>query len=558
MKFRKTIFIILIVIGSIAFYGTTNDYYFKLNKSFDIFASVFKTLTNNYVLDVDPEILLKHGIDGMLSSLDPYTVYYDDSDDSDLELMTDGTYVGFGFSVQVIDSIPYIYDISEGFAADEHGMLIGDVIYSIDTNIIFKKNDSSLRKFTRGVSGDKAKFTLLRNNFRDTVRLAIPRQQITIKDVSHTDLLAGGIGYIKLERFSKNSSRSLRKSIEELSSKDSLKGLIIDLRGNPGGLLESAVSISEMFVPKNSKIVSTKGKNASHSYQYKSNVEPAYPDLPLTILIDSRSASASEILAGALQDLDRAVIIGERSFGKGLVQTIRNLPYDASMKITTSKYYTPSGRCIQRIAFAEEYGKKRVAEQIDSTKFFTSNGREVLESAGIAPDINVTESHFDNTTKQFASTFQIYLYVNTLDSNMMNNEDADIEYEGFKSFAKAKEFYKIDAAIQATDYIKEIIESESDNNISKENENSVYESKVNTKVEELKKLIVEHKLRQMDSRKKSILNLIKIEKLRRKNQDSAYTLLLENDVNITTALKVLRNGESSTILSGINTDNSNN
>ncbi len=365
---HKIKYIFIISMAVISFGFTANDYY-KINKSFDIFGALFREVAANYVLEIDPEILIKSGIEGMLATLDPYTEFYDDANEDDLELLTNGTYTGFGFTVANIDSLLTIISLREGNSAFANKLRIGDKIYSIDSTVVLHMDIDNLKKYTRGKSGSKALVKILRDGIKDTLSFTLTRENINLPNVTYSGFMKNNIGFIKVERFSKNTALDVRLAINSLRSQNKLSGLVIDLRDNPGGLLAAAVSLCEIFVPKGSLIVSTKGNSPNFNNEYRSMMDPSEPDLPLAILINESSASASEIVAGAIQDLDRGLVIGRRSFGKGLVQSIIDLPYKTSLKITTSKYYTPSGRCIQKIKYGDLYSKKEIKENTDTTIF---------------------------------------------------------------------------------------------------------------------------------------------------------------------------------------------
>ncbi len=364
-----------------------DDYYLKTNKSFEVYGAIFKELSKNYVLDIDPEALMNSGIDGMLSNLDPYTVFLDASEAEDIDVLTSGSYVGLGITVGTRDSMLTITGVAEGYSAAESGVRIGDRLYKIDSNVILYEASDEIRKFTRGPQNSTVELWLLRDGRKDTLKLKLVRKDIEVKNIAGYGEAAPGIGYIKLERFSRYSALEVKKALAEMKDKYHIKGLIIDLRNNPGGLLEAAVDISELFLPDGTPIVSTKGRNNEEEVLYTaSNSMMHDTTLPLAVLINGNSASASEILAGAVQDQDRGIIVGSRSFGKGLVQTIIELPHKSSLKMTTARYYTPSGRCIQRLEYTNRNGKKSVHEMSSDSVFYTKNGRPVYESKGILPD----------------------------------------------------------------------------------------------------------------------------------------------------------------------------
>ncbi|GAB1430311.1 S41 family peptidase [Ignavibacteria bacterium] len=370
---------------AVGFYiGWNDSLYFKINKSLEIFGSLFREVSEKYVDELDPEEFVRGGINKMLAELDPYTVFMGDGEADDIDALTSGSYTGFGITAGIRDSMMTITGIYDGYSAQQNGVRIGDRILRIDSSFTLYAGSGGLRKYSRGEAGSKAHITLLRGE-NDTLTMILTRQVIRITNVSYSGILPNDVGYIKLERFSRRASEEVRSALGELQVGRQLKGLVLDLRDNPGGLLESAVEVCEIFVPTGSRIVTTRGRDTTNRKIYISKITPSEPALPLVVLINGASASASEVVAGAIQDLDRGVIVGERSFGKGLVQNVFPLPHNTSLKITTAKYYTPSGRCIQAIDFA----KRRVGlrDQTDSGRvFYTKAGRAVQESHGIAPD----------------------------------------------------------------------------------------------------------------------------------------------------------------------------
>jgi len=368
-----------------------NAAYMKISKSLAIFGEFFRQVSNEYVDEIDPAEFIEAGIEGMVKHLDPYTSYIGDEDSEEVDIITTGVYGGLGITTSLLDSAVTIVGITEGCSAEKAGLRVGDRIYAIDSVVVLKATTTELRKYTRGKPGSAVTMRIIRAGVRDTLSIALQRQEVTLKNVTYVGIVQNDIGYLRLERFTHNAPAEVRDAIATLhkqaqEKKSSLSGIIVDLRDNPGGLLDAAVSISELFVPQGTLIVSTRGRTNESERRYYSRRTPLEPALPLAVLINDNTASASEIVAGAIQDLDRGVIVGERSFGKGLVQTISSLPYDATLKMTTAKYYTPSGRCIQKI----DYNGRRhgiVKSNLDTTKTFkTVTGRIVRDATGILPD----------------------------------------------------------------------------------------------------------------------------------------------------------------------------
>ncbi len=435
-KLYLGIFLIVLIIAGFLLTASNDSFYFKINKSFDIYGSLFREISNNYVIDVDPEFLFDASINGMLQELDPYTSYYDETSLEDVELITTGNYTGLGVTVIMNDSMLTIIDVHEGYPAEKSGIKIGDRIYMVDTNLVLHENTARLREFTRGEPGSKVRIKVLRGIDNDTLDILVRREKITLKNVSYSGFIDDSIAYLRLERFTRNVNDEFRIHLVSLINTGKMKGLIIDLRDNPGGLLEAAVDICDMFLPKDSKIVSTNGRGVRKSHDYMSINEPLLPDLPLVVIINENSASASEIVAGAMQDNDRAVIIGNTSFGKGLVQTLFDLPYSTKLKMTTARYYTPSGRFIQRIDYDKNITKEE--RKSDTTYFKTLNGRKVIEYNGITPDSIITNDYLPEFVSNLLRENHLFnfatYYVNIhseLPGKVFLNEHAIYEFNDY-------------------------------------------------------------------------------------------------------------------------------
>lgn len=397
-KYRLKLVVILTILSfSIGFKLQDSDYFFKINKSIEIFGNVYKEIAFNYVDEIDPETLMKAGIEGMLKTLDPYTNFITSSEASDVELITTGKYGGIGITISIRDSMIIITSLMEGYSAQRQGLRIGDQIIEIDGKSLIGANPENVRHLTRGEPGTEVRLKIKREGEPKPLEFVLIREEIKLKNITYSGFLKDGIAIIKLERFTRNAGEELRMAIKELKLKGELKGLILDLRDNPGGLLESAVDIVSKFVPKGSPIVSTKGRKSQNAITYKSVEEPILENTPLAVLVNNNSASASEIVAGAIQDLDRGIIAGTKTFGKGLVQNVFPLPYQSQLKMTTAKYYTPSGRCIQEINYTHQEKGESATITPDSLKkiFYTKNGRPVKELGGIEPDTIIKATDID-------------------------------------------------------------------------------------------------------------------------------------------------------------------
>jgi len=388
---RKIVVIITIAITSIFTVGFTDSSYFEISKNLDIFATLYRELNIYYVDDANPGELMKTAIDAMLESLDPYTNYIPESKMEDYKMMTTGQYGGIGALIQTQKDKVVISEPYKGFGADKAGLRAGDKIIQIDGNDAVGKNSSEIREFLLGQPGTTIEMVIERPGTTELINKTVTRSEVKIKDVPYAGIVGDDIGYIRLTGFTESASSEVKAAINQLKEQGA-KSLILDLRGNGGGLLRESVNIVNFFVEQGTPVVSTKGKIKDWDKEYKALSAPLDTEIPLVILVNGGSASASEIVSGSLQDNDRAVILGSLSFGKGLVQNVRPLSYKSKLKITVAKYYTPSGRCIQKLDYSHKNKNGKADEVPDSliTEFKTVNSkRSVFDGKGISPDIKI-------------------------------------------------------------------------------------------------------------------------------------------------------------------------
>ncbi|WP_297274057.1 S41 family peptidase [uncultured Bacteroides sp.] len=394
-------FLVLMVLGGIVFWSfqSAEERNFRVAKNLDIFNSIVKELDMFYVDTLDPDKTIRNGIDAMLYSLDPYTEYFPEDDQSELEQMLKGSYGGIGSVITWNEKLKrsMIAEPYEHMPAAEVGLKAGDVLMEIDGKDLMGKNNQEVSEMLRGQVGTSFKLTVQRPGTKKPLEFDIVRRSIQLPFIPYYGKLEHQIGYINLSTFSGNPSKEFKQAFLDLK-KQGITSLVIDLRNNGGGLLDESIEIANFFVPRGKTLVTTKGRIAQASNTYKTLREPLDLDIPLVVLVNGGTASSSEILAGSLQDLDRAVIIGTRTFGKGLVQTTRPLPYGATMKLTTSKYYIPSGRCVQAIDYKHRNEDGSVGRIPDSltTVFHTAAGREVRDGGGVTPDITVEPEKLPN------------------------------------------------------------------------------------------------------------------------------------------------------------------
>lgn len=440
--------------------------YYDIFRCSDIYNSVWRELDINYVDTLNHEKLNDIAINSMLQSLDPYTVYIPEQQEEDLKAMTTGIYGGIGAVVQKHNDYVVISEPRYGLTAYKNGILAGDEIVSIDNENMKGKTVSYVSNKLKGIPGTEIKLKLRRHGENKPIEKTFRREAIHINSIDYYGVVADSIGYIALTDFTDQSYNDFKVALTALKDKN-IKRLVIDLRNNGGGLVSEAVNIASMFLPKGTNIVSMRDKSAKNERKYKTPFVPIMPDIPLAIIVNENSASASEILAGAFQDLDRAVIVGARSFGKGLVQAIRQLPYGGYLKVTTAKYYLPSGRCIQSIDYDGSTSErpKTIPDSL-TNKFKTVGGRTVRDKSGITPDVSV-ESEKGNYISYYLFTDNIifdfatqYYYSHPKIENPSTFNITDDEYNSFISFVKSKNFtYKLESE-KMLSQLRKLVETE--------------------------------------------------------------------------------------------------
>ena len=439
------------------------DRYFEIAKNLDVFASLFKEVNLYYVDDVNPNKLVRTGIDAMLNSLDPYTNYIPEDEVEDFRTLNTGQYGGIGAVTREIGKRTVVTMMYEGYPAFKGGLKIGDEVIRMDEVEIAKISMEEANHLMRGQVGTTVSLTVRRFGVKDLIKLDFKREKIKVSNVPYFGMVSATIGYVQLADFTSDAGKEVKNAVIALKEKGA-KGIVLDLRGNPGGLLFEAVNICNIFLPKGKQVVSTKGKIPDNNINYETLNVPVDLEIPVAVLINRGSASASEIVAGTLQDYDRAVIIGEKSYGKGLVQLSRPLSYNAQIKITTAKYYTPTGRCIQVLDYSHRREDGSVASIPDSIKkeFKTTKGRTVYDGGGIDPDVVVDNPEASNITQVLYVNGYIFDYGTLYASKHETISDAktfsltDAEYQEFVNWIKTKEYnYRSPMEIQLSHLIKE-------------------------------------------------------------------------------------------------------
>lgn len=438
----------IIAVSTLGIAASSGDQYFQISKNLDIFATLFKELNVYYVDETEPGELMKNGIDAMLKSLDPYTVYYPESQIEDFKFMTTGQYGGIGALIRTVEDHVIIAEPYKGFPAYNAGLRAGDKILEVDGKSAKDKNSSDISKVLKGQPSSELTLKIERPGVTEPFDVTLTRMEVKINDVPYFGVVGSETGYIKLTSFTETASKEVKDAFTQLKTENNISSLVLDLRGNGGGLLREAVNIVNLFVDKGQEVVYTKGKISDWDRSHRTVNSPVDLNIPLVVLIDDNSASASEIVAGTLQDLDRAVIVGQRSFGKGLVQQTKSLSYNSKLKITVAKYYTPSGRCIQKLDYANKDENGNAVEIPDSliTEYKTKNGRPVYDGDGIRPDIEIELEKGSPILGSLLANNLIFEYATHFRNTHDTIVDAgsfqfqDAYYNDFQNWLKDKEY----------------------------------------------------------------------------------------------------------------------
>ena len=539
-RIAKIIVIVSVALTSVVSVGYV-DSYFEVSKNLDIFATLFRELNIYYVDGADPGKLVKTGIDAMLESLDPYTNYIPESNIEDYKMMTTGQYGGIGALIQKQGDYVVISEPYEGFGAYKAGLIAGDKILEVDGKSVQGKNTTDIREFLLGQPGTSIELTIERPGTADPFVKTVVREEVKIKDVPYYSVLADSVGYIKLNSFTETAGKEVKDAFMELKGQN-ITSLILDLRGNGGGLLKEAVSIVNFFVPKGTEIVSTKGKIKDWDKTYVAEAVPLDTEMPLVVLIDGGSASASEIVSGSLQDNDRAVVIGSQSFGKGLVQSVRPLSYNSKLKVTVAKYYTPSGRCIQKLDYTHRSDDGKVTAVADSliTEFKTlKNKRPVFDGKGIAPDIKIKRDPISDISVSLLTKNFFFGYATEYklkhDSVLPASEFTltDEDYQDFVNYLSDKDY---SYTTQSEDLLAKLEET------TKEEK---YFEDVQKEYDLLKERLTHHKKNDLFTFKDEINSILETEIVGRYYyQKGQIEVSLKRDPNIKEAVKTLKSREA--------------
>ncbi len=506
IKKYKIVFAFLIV-GLVSFKGV--DTYFEISKNMDLFSTVFKEINTYYVDEIDAGKLTKKAIDEMLNTLDPYTNYISEAEAEDFRFQMTGQYGGVGAQIGTKGDYVVVTDPYEGYPAQKEGLLPGDLIVAVEGKTTKGKNTTEISKLLKGQAGSKVNITISRNGVE--TKKTLTREEIKVKNVPYFGMINNETGYIKLSGFTNDAGEEVRNAFIDLKKNNNLKNIVLDVRGNPGGLLHEAVNIVNIFVPQGQEVVSTKGKVKEWEKTYRTLNPSTDEAIPLVVLTNKNSASASEIVSGTIQDLDRGIIIGQKTFGKGLVQSTRPLNYNAQIKITTAKYYTPSGRCIQALDYSHKDEEGHAESVPDSLKkaFKTKIGRKVLDGGGVDPDIKVELKQLSKISESLMGKQLIFDFATYYRNKNASIADAktfklsEADFDDFKKFIADKDYAYSTATETALLEVKKKAEDEK------------YFDAIKTQFESIKQSLNHDKLADIDKNKKEIIELLEEEIVRR-------------------------------------------
>lgn len=534
---KKFAFLTTVGIVSITSFAFVSGY-FEVSKNLDIFSTLFREVNIYYVDETKPGEMIEKAIDSMLEDLDPYTNYIPESDIEDFRFQTTGQYGGIGAMIRKKADYVIIAEPYEGFPADKAGLKAGDKILEIDGKSVKGKTTEEVSSVLKGQPGVEVKLLIERPGVKENILKEFTREEVKVKSIPYMGMIDDGIAYVRLRSFTRNCANEVKQAIDNLKNENKVEGLVLDLRGNPGGLLNESVDLCNLFIDKGQEVVSTKGKIKEWDKSYKTHRAPLDTELPLVVLINQSSASASEIVSGTMQDLDRGVIIGKKSFGKGLVQQTRKLSYNSQLKVTVAKYYTPSGRCIQALDYANRNDDGSVGKVADSLKtaFYTKNGRVVYDGGGVDPDITVNQEMYAEIVGSLLSKNLIFDFATQF---VINNDSIDIPgefkvsddlYDDFVKFLTDKDYeYETNTEKQLVELI-ELAETE------------YAEFKVD--LEELHNKLMSYKEDDLHKYQSQISELILSELMARYYyQEGRIIASLEGDVVLDQAIELLHDKE---------------
>ena len=547
MKKINTLILTLLLSVSVVAQNKQNN--FEIAKSIDIYNSLLRELNLNYVDEINPGELNEAAIKAMLEGLDPYTVFIPESDIENAKFLTTGEYGGIGALIQYDGEHVRISEPYYGWPAQRNGLIAGDVILEVNGVDCHKKNTAQVSELLKGQPGTEVKLKIKRLGQDKPLEKTLKREKVKIDNIPYYKVFDNGVAYLSLSGFTRDAAKELKEKFVEMRKDHKLKGFVIDLRGNGGGLMNEAVDIVNMFIPKGKPVVSMKGKSASSNSLYVTTGDPVDLEIPLAILVDGSSASASEIVAGAIQDYDRGVIIGQRTFGKGLVQNILPLSYNTQMKVTVAHYYIPSGRCIQEIDYSHKNDTTKKITDSLGKPFKTMAGRTVYEGHGITPDVKVKHDSYAISTAYLYGKNYIFDYANKYYSEHKTIDSADrfkiddATYNDFVKFVKDKGFTYTTESEKAVEKLKKMAKEEG------------YLEQIKPQIEQLEKNLAADKANDLQKNRKDIEELLVSEIVSRYHfQKGRIVASLQNDPDLERAFEILLNtngkDEYHSILSG--------
>jgi carboxyl-terminal processing protease len=533
----RSLLIAIIFIFGISISGNAqNEKNFEISKNLEIFISMYNALNKNYVDEINPGELMVEGMESMLATLDPYTVYIPESQIEDYRMITTGQYGGIGSLIHKNGEYVVISEPYEGYPAHNTGLKAGDRLISINGEDMIGKPSDEVSKFLKGQPGTSIILVVERDGEENPLEFEIVRENITINDIPYYGMLKDGIAYIKLSGFTQQAGSKVKDAYLDLKNNNEVNGVILDLRNNGGGLLQEAVNVTNIFVDKGKLVVSTKGRLKERNQEHHTRFSGVDTKIPVVILVNAQSASASEIVAGAIQDMDRGVVLGQRSFGKGLVQNVIPLSYNSQMKLTVAKYYIPSGRCIQAIDYSHKDEDGYFSKIPDSlvNEFETMNGRKVYDGGGIEPDIRMQPRKYSRILISLLTRFLIFDYATSF---VMENQEigspeefeiTDEIYNDFREFLADKEYDYVTACEEKLDDLKESATAEGSFDEIKEY------------YEQLRTAMLDHKEDDLISHRDEISNVLKLEIITRYYfQEGKVRASLRSDPEIKRAIQIL-------------------
>lgn len=546
---KKINTLILTLLLSVSLIAQEKQNNFEIAKSLDIYNSLMRELNLNYVDEINPGELNETAIKAMLDGLDPYTVFIPESDIENAKFMTTGEYGGIGALIQYDGEYVRISEPYYGWPAQKNGLIAGDAILEVNGVDCHKKNTQQVSELLKGQPGTEVKLKVKRYGQEKPIEKTLKREKVKIDNIPYYKVFDNGVAYLSLSGFTRDAAKEVKEKFMEMRKDRELKGFILDLRGNGGGLMNEAVDIVNLFIPKGKAVVSMKGKAASSNSLHATNSNPVDLEIPLAVLVDGNSASASEIVAGAIQDYDRGVIIGQRTFGKGLVQNILPLSYNTQLKVTVAHYYIPSGRCIQEIDYSHKKDTTQVQNDSLGKPFKTMAGRTVYEGHGITPDVKVSRDPYATATAYLYGKNYIFDYANKYYSEHKTIDSADrfkiddATYNDFVKFVNDRGFTYTTESEKAVEKLKKMAKEEG------------YLEQIKPQIEKLEKDLAADKANDLQKNRKDIEELLLSEIVARYYyQKGRIISALQNDPDLDRAMEILLNtngkDEYHTILSG--------